>query len=470
MRNYAREIRPWIIWITIIAVILIGVGIFFYYNLFRQEKSELIEAIPTDAAFIFALNDNDAFVTGTTALVPYLNELFVMDAMPAYETMRGKLPAGEYDLTVSGHIQDNSVSLLFNTHADKAAFRRLLRALSIDPNNYTSFENNRIYTYGTNFKSVKFVFMNHIISFSTDMELLKRAIVQHAHPKDLLSDKQFKEIYDLTEKNRKQNWLIINPNRYTPYLSTFLKEKMAGKLAKCLDETGWTALQLRFSGKDMYLSGYMLAENASENNFCRFLKTLKGDDADLSELLPSSVNWYANVKYDISCFSLSADSCDYHYYLTANTSSDFLSELYTDTHTADSLRNTHPNGIYPVLNNSAPKMPNLAPDTMNWVFEHGQAIVFAPSQEAVAHFQKTVKNNGTLSQNRYYPFVNDAVASSSIYNFVILNDENDAFWSNQLTEKGKASHFGRELRIFSLSCDAMEKDQHLLPVNLYLHF
>ena len=51
--------------------------------------------IPTDAAFIFALNDNDAFVTGSASLTPYLNELFVLDAMPAYQTMRSKLPNGE---------------------------------------------------------------------------------------------------------------------------------------------------------------------------------------------------------------------------------------------------------------------------------------------------------------------------------------------------------------------------------------
>ena len=54
-----KENRPWLIWLTIVAVLLAGVGIFFYYNLFRQSKSELIEAIPTDAAFIFTLNDNE---------------------------------------------------------------------------------------------------------------------------------------------------------------------------------------------------------------------------------------------------------------------------------------------------------------------------------------------------------------------------------------------------------------------------
>ncbi len=261
MKNYARESRPWLIWATIIAVICAGVGIFFYYNLFRQTKSELIEAIPTDAAFIFAVNDNDGFVTSTSTVAPYLNELFATDALPAFETMRSKLPKGEYDLTISGHAEDDAMNVLFNMHADKAAFKKLLHALSIDPRNYTAFENNRIYTYGTNYKSVKFALVNHIISFSTDMELLKRAIVQHAHPKDLLSDKKFKEIYNLTEKNRKQNWLIVNPERYLTYLSSFLKEDLMGNITGSLEAAGWTAFQLRFSGNEMFMSGYMLSED-----------------------------------------------------------------------------------------------------------------------------------------------------------------------------------------------------------------
>jgi len=61
-----RENRPWIIWLTIIAVICFGLGIYLYYSFFRQSKSELIEAIPTDAVFILTLNDNDGFVSSTS--------------------------------------------------------------------------------------------------------------------------------------------------------------------------------------------------------------------------------------------------------------------------------------------------------------------------------------------------------------------------------------------------------------------
>ena len=496
-----KENRPWVIWLTIIAILLAGVGIFFYYNLFRQSKSELIEAIPTDATFIFTLNDNEGFLNSSAKVAPYLNELFVMDALPAYETMRGKLPAGEYDLTVSGHACNDGISVLFNMHADKAAFKRLLRALSIDPNNYTAFENNRIYTYGTNFKSMKFVFLNHVISFSPDLELLKRAIVQHSHPKNLLSDKQFKKMYNLTEKNNKQNWLIINPKNYTTYLSSFLKEEMAKRITEDLDGAGWTALQLRFSGNEMFLSGYALMDKPDRDTHERF-NTVKSNNMEgILSAYPNQVSWYSRASNgksywenalwrarifkedeiavmssllpsEVGCFSLRLDTCQYCYHvmLPDTSDKDFLMTLYCDINKADSVRNVHPNGIYPLPHTIGPLMPALMPDSMRWVVAKDRAVVFAPSAEAAAAYLKNFKGNDDLSKNRYYGFVSEAVASSSVFNYVIIHDDADPYWTSQLSEKGKASRFGKDLHIFSLSCDGMDKGQELLPVNLYLLF
>ena len=494
MKNYTHETRPWLIWLTVIAVILAGVGIFFYYNFFRQSKSELIEAIPTDAAFIFTLNDNDGFVSGTREVTPYLNEIFAMDALPAYETMRGKLPAGEYDLTVSGHVQDNAVSLLFNTHADKAAFRRLLRALSIDPNNYTAFENNRIYTYGTNYKSVKFVYTNHIISFSTDLELLKRAIVQHSHPKNLLSDKEFKEMYRLSEKNQKQNWLIINTKSYIPYLSTFLNGEASKALAECLNPIGWTALQLRFSGNGMYLSGYTLVSQPEDSRYDFFIQR-NGNGSEINSLFPARSDWYVQLETpklrennkvktlqhaehfvelnpsEVGYFSFRTDSCSRRFaILLPDSSKNAMEVFFGNEASADSARNAHPDGFFSIPSPLSPLLTTFAPDSATWFIEKDNALVFADSKEALKAYQSSMKAVGNLTQNRLYPFVNEAVASSSLLNFVIFNEEGNAFWAERLSDKGTASHFGKDLRIFSVSCDAMERDSHLLPINLYLHF
>jgi hypothetical protein len=80
-----------------------------------------------------------------------------------------------------------------------------------------------------------------------------------------------------------------------------------------------------------------------------------------------------------------------------------------------------------------------------------------------------MRSNGPLSQNRYHPFVNEAVASASVLNFVIFNNESP-YWNDLLSEKGKASRFGKEMRIFSVSCETLDKANRLLPVNLYLLF
>ena len=189
--------RGWAIWLSIFALLLIGVGIFFYYSFFRQSRSELIEAVPTDAQYVFEINDNPAFQKGVASMAPYFTEAFALDVLPAYEDIYKQM-AGTYDLTISGHRSANGIRVLFNTHIEKAVFKKLLRALSIDPANFTSFEHYKIYTYGTHFKSLKFAYFNHILTVSDDIDLLKKALIQHTHPKNLLSDKSFKDLYNLT--------------------------------------------------------------------------------------------------------------------------------------------------------------------------------------------------------------------------------------------------------------------------------
>ena len=77
--------RGWAIWLSIFALLLIGVGIFFYYSFFRQSRSELIEAVPTDAQYVFEINDNPAFQKGVASMAPYFTEAFALDVLPAYE-------------------------------------------------------------------------------------------------------------------------------------------------------------------------------------------------------------------------------------------------------------------------------------------------------------------------------------------------------------------------------------------------
>ena len=275
---------------------------------------------------------------------------------------------------------------------------------------------------------------------------------------------------------------------------------MSKKLSESLKETGWTALQLRFSGNEMFLSGYALMENLDQYTLDRFQATRDDGMGDLLSAFPAQTNWYVRARNGKSywsnalertrsfekeetatmnclapaqagCFSLRADTNNYHYYvILSDSTNDFLGTLYADTNRGDSVRNAHPNGIYPLPHTMAPMLRVLMPDSMSYVMATGRTLVFAPSEAAAETYMKCFKNNENMSKNRYYGFVNEAVASSSVFNYVIFQEDATSYWTSQLSEKGKASHFGKELHILSLSCDAMDKDQHLLPVNLYLLF
>jgi hypothetical protein len=154
--------------------------------------------------------------------------------------------------------------------------------------------------------------------------------------------------------------------------------------------------------------------------------------------------------------------------MLTDTSRNVLEAFYGDK--VDSAQEATPDGIYLIPNHLAPLMKMFAPDSVGCFIQKNNALVFAPSKEAMKVYQNSMKTSGSLSQNRYYPFVNEAVASSSVMNFVLFNNENDSHWQTQLSDKGKASQFGQNLRILSVSCETMGKGKNLVPVNLYLHF
>jgi hypothetical protein len=66
--------------------------------------------------------------------------------------------------------------------------------------------------------------------------------------------------------------------------------------------------------------------------------------------------------------------------------------------------------------------------------------------------------------------VNEAIASSTVLDFVLFNGEEDPYWQSRLSDKGRASKTGKGLRVFSFSCETMQKGKELVPVNVFLHF
>lgn len=466
--DYNSE-RHWgrIIVLSIIAALLIGVGIFFYYSFFKQTKSELIEAIPTDAVFLYEVNDNTSFTEDMSPLLPYFNELTAMDALPAFETMHNALPAGKYDITISGHPQDNGTVLLFNMHTDKASFKHLLRALSIDPANCETFEQQKIYSYGTNYKNLYFVFFNHILSITTSKDLLKRSIIQHLHPKNLLSDGDFKRLYDLAEKNKKQNWLFLSAT-YLDGLGNYFNAKSANTIKSIKSLANWGAFQIRMSGNDIFLSGYTPANDKLLKRF----SNLSAEKNIPEDLLPYHTVWYEYLElaqYDVCHFALPQDSISTYSYLLARY--DTLSNSYSpfaNTQHADDVRAAYPNGIFPV-NDSILLPEGSTFDTNHYkAFIHkGNAYIFATSENAITAFMQDLATTGNLGENRFYKFAKGNIASSNLIEFTLYNTDKKTL-APLLNNQGMSSRFGQDLRIFSLTLSNITDDYAV--VNIYLNF
>jgi len=466
---YNNEKRRGLITVlSIVAVLLIGVGIFFYYNFFRQTKSELIEAVPTDAVFLFEVNDNTDFAKNVSPLLPYFNELFAMDVLPAFESVHNALPANQYDITISGHPLDNSNVLLFNTHIDKASFKRMLKALSIDPGNCETFEQQKIYTYGTDFKKLHFAFVNHILSITTSMDLLKKSIVQHRHPKNLLSVEGFKKLYDLAEKNKKHNWLFVSAN-YTDELCTYFAPASAAKIQAFKAMSPWAAFQIRFSSNEMMLSGYTFTGEKMQEQFANVI----ADSSIPEDLLPYHTSQYYQLELpenDLCYFTMPQDTaCGIRFMLVKrDTTGNSYSPFMNDRQMED-LMAAYPNGVFPVTDSIVLPTRSIFDSTQYKLFAiKGDQYLFAPSIEAYVMYNQDIASNGAITGNRYYKFAKGNIASSNIMEFTIYNPTEKKGLPSKLSEKGKNSHFGQDLFIFSLSCNNITDD--FASVNIYLNF
>ena len=467
---YNNERRRGLITVlSIIAVLLIGVGIFFYYSFFKQTKSELIEAVPTDVLFLYEVNDNASFSKDISPLLPYFNELFAMDALPAFETVHNALPANQYAITISGHPLETGAVLLFNAHIEKNDFRRLLKALSIDPANCEKFEQQKIYTYGTNFQKLYFVFFNHILSISPNKDLLKKAVIQHLHPKNLLSVTEFKQLYDIAEKNKKQNWLFMNNASYSNILNDYFTPDVNSKFQEIKKLSSWAAFQIRFSQNEILLSGYATLKDGQLGP----IKKINTDCDIPDNIMPYHTCWYHKLElqeYDVCHLAIPGDSTTIYPFLMVrrdtigNTFSPFL-----NAQQAEDLKTAYPNGIFPVTDSIlVPKGSMFDTNHYTHFTVKGNSYVYATSPESIAAFNRDFAANGTLDGNRYYKFSKSNTASNNILEYTYYNAQDKKPLSAKLTEKGKRSNFGQNLLIFSLSVSDISDEY--ASVNLYLNF
>jgi len=252
---------------TITAIFFFSSGVYLYYFFFRQVNAKLIETIPADAAFLFQINDNETFLKTVKNIHPYISPLFGLDAYPGCQFFVDQLPGKYNQVVFTGHANGNSFSILFACKISKQAFKPLLSKLQIDEKNCIKFEQCKIYTYGTHLKRFVFTYHQGIFLASENVTLLKKAITQLKNPRNLTTLKSFEELFNIIEKNKKQNWVIVNHDRYFSHFEPFFKDETYSALTQFSTNATWSACQARFSGLDMLLSGYMAINDGFQDYF-----------------------------------------------------------------------------------------------------------------------------------------------------------------------------------------------------------
>jgi hypothetical protein len=292
---------------TTIAIIIFGVGMFLFYYFFRQVNAKLIETIPPDAAFLFQINDNEIFIKTSKTIHPFICPFFELNAYPGCQFFLDQLPGKYNQVVFSGHATDGKFAILFACKINERAFTQLLSKLQIDVKNCQKFEQCKIYTHGTHLKRFMFTYHKGIFVASENMNLLKKAISQLKNPKNLTTTKSFVTLFNVTEKNKKQNWLILNNCSYFSNFQPFFNPETNSSFVRFSANIPWAAYQVRFSGLEMLLAGYVSVNNRFENDFELIEHTDNFEywESYLSEL---GMKKFAVTKMKSYEFSIKADS------------------------------------------------------------------------------------------------------------------------------------------------------------------
>jgi hypothetical protein len=296
--------------ITGAAIILFFGGVSFYYYYFRQLNAQLIETIPSDATFLFQVNDNETFLKTVKNIHNYINPIFGLDAYPGCQFFVDQLPGKYNQVVFSGHPNGEAFSILFACKINERAFKQLLTKLQIDEKNCAKFDQCKIYNYGTHLKRFVFTYHKGIFLASENMTLLRKAITQLRNPRNLTAVKSFDSLFNIMEKNRKQNWLILNHKRYFSNFEAYFNEEANVALNHFASNASWAAYQVRFSKLNMSLSGYLSVSDDCQEYFNNLEIDIHAETPEYWDQYLSEFGMKKFTVAQMKMLTLSVDSLD----------------------------------------------------------------------------------------------------------------------------------------------------------------
>jgi len=478
---------------TITIIICIGIGLYFYHNFFRQTNAQLIETVPTDAVFIFQVNDNRAFVNELSPFSSYMNDLFHFQSFPGFEFFMDQLQGSKSSFIISGHQNGDTHAILYSLKISETQFANVIEKLKIDPRNFQNFDDTKIYVYGTHFKKFSFTYHDGFFSISEDPELLKKSIIQLKSLKNLLAHNPFDKIYSVVSKNMKQNWLIVNNSLFFKNLNQYINKDYQGFFDGMSESFTWSAFQIRFYENEVSLLGYTTTSKDFEQ-----LMALQGVNSHpFGEILPFNTHFYSilntpnpsdylthfqnNAKMGLSFsnynllrpesgiyFSLNQDSLTFYYMgFVCDTNAISLSQIqHPDSLLPDSKVNPNPiytsslTAVYPHMN------PMFKSENLNYFIQYKEYYIFSSSKEALKYYLKVVPNNN-IESNPYYRFAKTNLPTATTFEF-FLAAQNNKKWERYLNQKSQKMSVSKNLKLITYSY-SQPKDQ-LMGVNIFIKF
>lgn len=486
--------KNWLVISTIVVIISAMIGLYLYNNTFRQAHADLIETVPSDATYIFQVNDNRSFIKDATPLLPYLVELFNMSSFAGFEFFLDQLHGYNNPFILSGHYNGDKQSLLYSFKVSERFFDQLLNKLKIDPRNYKSFANDKIYTYGTHYKRFYFVFQNGIFSISEDQDLLKNSILQLKSTKNLLANRYFNQIYEIVQKNTKQNWLIINNQTFFTTIQKNLKSDYQRFVNSSNPTPSWGAYQIRFESDEVHLSGYVTVDQG----YTDALKTQEELSQNHTHILPFNTHYYTHfnthnlqefmklfenqnsykesienykllLPHSTTDFYLMQDTTVYHYIaFQCDTNITPLHSLLDE----DSLTKSHT--VFKNIPIYHSKLSTIIPHfnkrfrpiELTYFIQYEDFYLFANSIEALTHYLKVISHNN-IESNPYFRFTKVNLPSNNCFEFYLATSPDRSIGS-YLIQDYTTSEIDKHLKLFSYSHSVIH-DQ-LLSVNAFIKF
>ena len=480
---------------VVLLVLLVAGGIFAYTKYLKRNTAELIAAVPSDAAFVFQINDNEGFVRSIGSCKANLNEVFSLDALAGFEYFADMGLANndnKKNIVISGHTTDGQTALLFAVYMQKTSFLEILRNLKINPKNYVKYETRRIYTATTHFHEFKICYLNGIFLAAETQPLLEQAIHNLAGSGCIISLPDFQPMNDIIHKNVKQNWLILNHANFVECQSPKLDSTYHAAFGTIAELSGWSAYQLRFNDNEVIFSGYSTISEGA------FFSEYAASDADLTlpdNLIPASVSSYvcstlpktheltteiatedstysATTQWqmeDIVCFLTRRDTNLFHYLLLPADSATVEAEAhyFSPAPKEESLyRGT------PIVLCNAPDLTVLYPQ-LHQNFETTYAIcyrdhyILTESYAAARAYLDDVTTGKVLASNQQYQFTKGNLPTGKGFELYYINNNNqfNQYFTRSFLKKKPGI---TNLKVFAFSFQKPVGD--LLPNTVYVRF